>query len=1202
MKLKTLIVSGFKSFADRTEFEFDDGVSCIVGPNGCGKSNVVDALKWVLGEQSAKSLRGSEMMDVIFNGSANRRPSGSASVTLVFDNVCGTLQPPVEVEGSGEVSITRRLFRSGQSEYLINKKVARLKDIREMFMDTGIGVDAYGVIEQGRVELFLQASHDERRAIFDEAAGISKYKARKRETLRKLDRVEQNLLRLNDILGEVDKRLRSIKYQAGKARNYQAYSERLKDLKGLHFLAQYHTLGRQRVELQKKLDGRSDALAAIGTRIDQLEAARSAAEIETVDLERTSREIQGRLAAVDGQITTCQERAEMLGEKVTELGDQIVHSSRRGEELEAKIETSIREMGSRQDEVKGINDRLEQLALQHEAASQEHTAGEMAIAHLDAQLEEEKDGTIDVLRRTAQLHTEINASRIRGENLHGRRKRLTNRAEQIAANLRDVLTERARVEAKRDDVQEVIADSEARLARTRNAGREISASEHQYQAELAAAREDRSGVLSRMGALTEMLGRLEGVNTGTRRVLEARREGGLDAIRGMLGQFIETDVQHAGVVEAALAGADQMLVADRYVDLVEASEHVNNVLGEGGAAEVLCLDRLEPFRSDFDPAGCPQVLARVIDHVRYEPSLAPAMWRLLGRTLVVRTLADAAAAAKIAPAGFRFVSLAGEVLEADGRVRLGSANRAAGVIARRSELADLTGRKDALDTRIASLEDHCKTARNEREHLEQVAQSLRTAIYEASTEDVECAALLKKHDEQVAELQQEEPLIANDLKALSAEIEAAVRTEHEATEKAAELDRINAERQEHITTLNTQIEAARGRQDELAARMTELRVALAQAKQKKESLRAALGDMERHREQMDQDLAAERAQVELNRQRRRDAEAAIEAAKTETERLYQQHQTLSVDAEEADESRRGLAERLEEIRTDLLEQRKAQEQHAEAVSTCKVDLSQADTRIESLIARAGDDGMDVVQRYHEYEHDDERDWDAVKADIDELHQKIERLGNVNLDAITEQDELEQRREFLAQQLTDIQDSQRQLNELIRRINKESRALFEKTFASVRENFRELFRKLFGGGRADILLVDEDDVLESGIEIVARPPGKELRSLSLLSGGEKTMTALALLFSIFKSCPSPLCLLDEVDAALDEANTERFSHLLQEFVQLSQFIVISHAKRTMSMANVLYGVTMQEPGVSKRISVRFEDSGKKLDEQLEPVTA
>jgi chromosome segregation protein len=337
------------------------------------------------------------------------------------------------------------------------------------------------------------------------------------------------------------------------------------------------------------------------------------------------------------------------------------------------------------------------------------------------------------------------------------------------------------------------------------------------------------------------------------------------------------------------------------------------------------------------------------------------------------------------------------------------------------------------------------------------------------------------------------------------------------------------------------------------------------------------------------------------REGRAEAEGAIEKARAEINTLYQRHEALSRDGEDLEETQRGLKEKVDQIRTGLTEQKKLAEQATEHVNTCRVEISTADTNIANLIARASEDmGMDLLEEFEGYEHDEQRDWDAVATEIRELDGKIKRLGNVNLDAIAEQEELETREALYAGQIEDIRESHRQLDELIRRINQESRQLFVDTFEAARENFQVLFRKLFGGGRADILLTDPENVLESGIDIVARPPGKELRSLSLLSGGEKTMTALALLFSIFKCKPSPFCLLDEVDAALDEANTERFARLIQEFMGSSQFLVISHAKRTMSMANVLYGVTMQEPGVTKRIAVRFEDAEKRLDPEAEPV--
>ena len=1209
MKLTRLILAGFKSFADRTEFEFDEGISCIVGPNGCGKSNIVDAFKWVLGAQSAKSLRGSEMADVIFNGCATRSPAGHAEVTLVFDNADGLLQhdgAPGDQTGDGTVSVARRLFRSGQSEYLINKVPVRLRDVREMFMDTGVGVDAYSLIEQGRVEVFLQASQEERRAIFDEAAGISKYKARKNQALRKLERVEQNLLRITDILGEVEKRLRSIKHQAGKARNYQAYSERLKELKSLFFLAQFHALFAQRSQLQRKLDAAADAFAAVTTLIGQLEASGSATEVEAVDQERAARELQARIAAIGGQITALEERADMLAARAEELGDQIVAASRRGEELEAKIEDLRSDLAFREKDLSDMDGRADEMARQCEAACEQHAAGRQAITHLQDRLEDEKAGTIDLLRRTARLHNEIHSHKARQETLHGQRRRLNGRAEQIDHGLRDVLTERAEFQAKLGDVHEVLQAAQDKLDQTMRRRQELDDGERRLQDELASARERRSALLSRTETLREMQARREGVAEGVRRLLEAKQRGCLPAVRGMLGDFVQTDTRHAAVVEAALAGADPARLVARFADRAAGARDAARA--NGATVQVFCLDRLGPLREDFDISSCLQIVARVIDWVRFDPGapgLGPLMWRLLGRTFVVRSLPDAAAAARIAPPGSRFVTPDGRVLESDGRVRIGptGTSTAGGVIARRSELTELESAVEKLDGTIAARRERCLAARDEISRLDKLQQKLRTAIYEASTEQVEAQGRLRRIDEQVQTLQGERPVIAEDLRDVSQEIGQAVRAEHEGREKAAELERVNADRQVEIDRLTEQIAAARRRHDELAARMTELKVAIAQIEEKKLALRESIASGEQARRQMDRDLSAARAEIDLNRRRRAEANSAAAAARDQIDRLYAEQQDRRREAQEVEESRRGLREKLDEIRRLLAEKRKEQEEAAGLQNGLRVEQGEIEVRIENLITRAADEmAMDLHVLYGSYEHDEQRDWDAVEAEIDDLRGKIERLGNVNLDAIAEHDDLDKRRKFLREQLDDVHRSQRQLNDLIARINRESREKFTRTFETVRAGFQELFRKLFGGGRADVFLLDPDDVLESGIEIVARPPGKQLRTISLLSGGEKTMTALALLFSIFRSRPSPLCLLDEVDAALDEANNERFNALVGEFVADSQFLIITHAKRTMSMANVLYGVTMAELGVSKRISVRFEEAGEKLDEQLQPAGA
>ncbi|MHC4295317.1 MAG: coiled-coil domain-containing protein, partial [Planctomycetota bacterium] len=820
--------------------------------------------------------------------------------------------------------------------------------------------------------------------------------------------------------------------------------------------------------------------------------------------------------------------------RVKELSEQIILSSSRCEQQEAKIEAVTEQAALRQGELNETDQSVSELAKRHEVMRDEHNEGDAAIGRLQNELEDEKAGTIDLLRRTAQLHNEIHGLGIRRQTLHGQQDQLTNRAEQIDRSLADILRRRSESEAKLRDVEGVLCDASNRLDAAGASHRELIENQQAMQRQLAAAREQRSALESRTETLREMQRKLEGVTAGVRRILKGHRDGRLRFLRGMLGDLIRTDMSRAPVVEAALAGADQNLLADKLSDVEAARDEFADVLGDGAAGEVLCLDSLPPFVQDFTPADIPQVLGCVIDWVEFDAWLAPVMWRLLGRTLVVETLRDAVTTSTAAPGKFRFVTLTGDVLEADGRVRIGAANRTAGVIARTSELIELQRRREQLDEQIAELQDRCTKAQAQLTHLDETQQKLRTAIYEANTERVEYQSLVTQLEGQVSELEREKPLVGADLKHIAAEIDAAVRAEHDTEKSAAELERLNAEGQAEVERLSEQLNTARRRQEELTGEMTELKVELGRTEEKKRSIREAIDALDNQRQQMLRDVTATRKEIDLNRQRRTDAEAGISTAREQIDELYARCKELNKEAADLEESRQGLTRRLEEIRTELSERRKEHETAAGELNTHRVELGESDVRIDNLITRASDEmGMKLLELYRDYQHDDQRDWDAVDGEIKQLRGKIERLGNVNLDAITEQEQLEQRRDFLSAQLADIRSSRNQLNELIRRINRESKQLFETTFQAVREHFQQLFRKLFGGGRADIYLNDPDDVLESGIEIVARPPGKELRSLSLLSGGEKTMTALALLFSIFRAKPSPFCLLDEVDAALDE---------------------------------------------------------------------
>ncbi len=1198
MKLKKLILSGFKSFAEKTEFEFDEGISCVVGPNGCGKSNVVDAIKWVLGEQSAKSLRGSEMADVIFNGSSAKKAAGSAAVTLVFDNSQGRLKPTGksgDIPTNGEVSFTRRLFRSGVSEYLVNKTECRLKDIREMLM--GTGADAYSVIEQGRIEAFLQASKDDRRVIFDEAAGISMYKARKKEAMRKLERVEQNILRLNDIIGEVDKRLRSIKHQAGRARSYRTHMQRLDELKSLHFLAQYHKYTVRCSALDEVLKRHGRRLEDENNKAEQLRSEHRQIEQRREQIRQQAEDLNNRLNDVASGITTRRQRAEMLDARAEELRQQIETAQNRCKQLEEEIASGKEEIHRHEELLEKLDGEKTQLSESYQAVYEEYQSGIKAIESFQNELEDEKAGTIDLLRRTAQLHNEINASAIKRENLSGRKDRLETRADQIGKEMSELLRQRAQVQEKLREINEVRSATEEKLENSRNEAGQAIRAEEELGNRQSQMREKLSAINSRIETISEMLARLEGLGVGTQAVLRARAEGRFEPVIGMLGDFIRTDMKHAPHVQAALGDAEEQLVVEGVEDLkrmLARGGELEEIISQSGPVKFLCLQMLPPYSDDLDTASCPQVICRLIDVVRTEPRMARAAWSLLGKTLLVNDMADAVSARQSLPDGYRFVTSNGEVLEANGCIRAGAAavGSDAGVVARRSELAELKSRCENLKQELSELQAQREDVIGRRKHCQELIHSLRTAVYEANTEKLDYQNKLDQINRQIEQLQKEQPLVGNDIEELSREIEQAVHNEHQARAKAEELEQVNAEHKTNTERLNEQIAAAQQHKDELASRLTECKVALAAVDEKRASAKSAIEQHAATRSRMEHDLEAARSQIQQDNRRLEEAHAAATQARNEAESLTEQRHLLGEKATQMQQQRQDTQHRIEEIAERLEQHRQAAESINEQINTHRVEKSQVEAHLEDLVSRALEEmDMDLGELYKNYKHDEDRDWSAVETEIAELRGKINRLGNVNLDAISEQEQLQQRREFLASQLEDVKESQNSITQLIRRLNEESRRLFTQTFEKVRENFQQLFRKLFGGGRADIFLTEPEDVLESHIEIVARPPGKELRSLSLLSGGEKSMTGLALLFSIFKARPSPFCVLDEVDAALDEANNSRFVQLLKEFAQTTQFIVISHAKRTIGTAGVLYGVTMPQAGVSRRISVRFQDVHK-----------
>ena len=1184
MRLEKVVLNGFKSFADKTEFVFDSPITAIVGPNGCGKSNVVDAVKWALGEQSVKSLRSGQMADVIFGGSSSRKPLGAAEVTLVMSNSEGVeaRQLPIEAD---EVQITRKIFKSGESEYRINNKACRLKDIRELFMDTGVSTKAYSILEQGQVEHLVSASKTDRRFIFEEAAGISKYKAHKKEALRKLERTEQNLLRLADILGEVAKRLRSVKLQAGKARNYLQYTQRLKELQVNYSLVEYARHRAQISRKQEALGQVTEQFETLDAEVTKEDALLSRLGEEIIETEHKLSGTGNSLVSVQSKIEQHLQRIDFLRARVSELNERKNSSAEKIEKLQEQMSVFEENSAKYRSESASCEKMLEEKTRDIELAEQAAQKVNAECISLEAELEDEKSGIIDIVRRTAQLHNEVQSISVYRNNLSSQKDRLAGRAQTARAELEELLTEKAQLGARLSDIEKVLGELKDSLETKRNKSEELEKYLSEDNKRLARSKETASALKSELAILTDMEKRCEGLKPGVKSILQNRsfENNRFDYVEALLADIIEADVEFANAVEAALEGQTDSLVAG---SSSRALADIEQIEALDGRVDFICLDKIEPFVDTGDLSELAFVKGRLVEFVKFDGKYAPLAWKLLGKILIVDSLEEAAKLADEGIKGYKCVTLKGEFAGADGVIKLGPLGKATGLISRKSRLRQLQETIAGITSEIEATESQIENNYQAKVHLDKLCKDLRTSVYEANTEKMQVGSKLGIIEQNVKRLKEEEPLIASEIDLLAEQIAQSVQKEYDSKQKLHELDVVNNQRTAHIEQLQTRHAEQKQQQQSLAGRLTDLKIALGQITEQNKALQQSITSLESQVQQnrtaagtAEKETASCIEQLKNTQRDILNCEAAVSEMFVKKEKKQESSRLLQKEVRRLSEERQKTEE--------LIRLKRAEKGRAEQkTNELKIELSQLEVRQQDLVERVRDElQIELAEAYKDYT-DQEVDWDGIRAEITELRGKIERLGNVNVDAIDEQEALENRHDFLSSQVQDLNSSRGQLQQLINRLNKKSREKFQQTFEEIRSHFQDIFRKLFGGGKADIILDDAEDILDAGIDVIAKPPGKETRSISLLSGGEKSMTALALLFAVFKAKPSPFCFLDEVDAALDEANNERFNMLVREFQKDSQFVIITHAKRTMSIADILFGITMQIRGVSKKISVRF----------------
>ncbi len=1200
--LKRLELVGFKSFADKTAFDFAGGITAIVGPNGSGKSNIVDAVRWIMGEQSAKSLRGGEMADVIFNGSSTRKSLGLAEVTMIFDNAKRQLSIDQE-----EVQITRRVYRDGQGEYLINGQVTRLRDIKDLFLGSGAGNDALCIIAQGKVDVLLQSSTKDRRMIFEEAAGISRFKAKKIEAQRKLERVDQNLARVKDIVDEVEKQYRTVKQQAAKAQRYQELNDQLKSLR-LHVgLEEYGTL-------QTKLRTEKDLLGAMRADLDQRAARAGACEAEVerlemalADVDDALRQREGALAKVvqhiKSQESTWQHESSLSADHEAELAQtrkRLVELTSRVRVLEEARVHADAELAEA--ESQALIQRQEVHTL--EAALRQV---ESEVAQIQQQQAADKSAHFELMRRVAYLQNESFAKKAHVDNLHRERARLLSRSAQAAEHLAHIDVELEQLTQAEEQLQERLAVGRQGLIDAK-AERERLRREHDSLiGQLSEARQRRSGLESRIDLLQGLIDSHEGLGTGVREVFALLETEPWTTVLGMIGDFLTVKREYAGLIDLALGDwAQRFVVRDptilaqglaektfsgrvSFMPLAGLASTKTSVeeLRSNRLVEVSLLSRVRELATTPDHPGLVAPADQLVSCDHSELGDLPS--QLLGRTLIVHDLATALSLADKAP-GFRFVTLAGELLEPDGTLTVGTHHGATGILSRKSELVELRAEKLELDERIAGFEQTGLQLKTRAGDLERQLARQEEELAVLAEQTAEMKSRVQGHRDRRQGLHEEVVSQRDEIGKIDHDVVKFEEAWQKAQQQAAEADAQVALLQERMTQADA---ALRGHESERGQRQqtcTQAQVSFATMEERLSGLRSRHHQLSRDLQQRAHELAQSQTNVTSLRGRMLDCQQAMLRASSQTaqaaldkETLQRTIQELIAQRDFQRQERTRLAQQGQLARNEW---RGQQEQYHQR----ELEVNNLSHQSGALTQRMLDDYQIDLPTLYDQRAGEQASIETAAAtlEIDDLRKKLAKLGAVNLEALSELAELEVRAKDLQTQYADLVEAQKSLQDIIHKINQDSRKMFVETFDTIRGHFQELFRKLFGGGMADVILEDENDVLESGIEINAKPPGKELRSISLLSGGEKTLAAVALLLAIFRSKPSPFCLLDEVDAALDEANIARYTSVIREFLDLSQFIIVTHSKKTMAAADVIYGITMQESGISKQVAIRFED--------------
>ena len=1189
MRIKRLDICGFKSFMSRTVFQFDDGVTGIVGPNGCGKSNVVDSIRWVMGEQSAKHLRGRAMEDVIFNGSEKHPPMGMAEVSITFWNDRGDV--PAQYKDFSEITVTRRLFRNGESEYLINKTPCRLLDIIELFLGTGVGTRAYSIIEQGRIGLIVSAKPEDRRQLIEEAAGITKYKARRKAAERKMEHTEQNLLRLSDILGELGKRLEVLNRQARKAEKYKAIKAEMREIE-LHLASlRWLELQALRKVAVAQAGGFKDEQKTLALRVEELEDAiadaRDALAAETTELESRGERVaalsQGA-ALNQTNLDFYQREKEQVLARQRELEAEIQQLEARAATLDREAEEARRLTEELHGKGGADTERLQALQAELEALRESERE---AVQRLEG----ERGQAMEVLSHAAAMKGDLMTIDRRRGDLVDRIARLQGEADTLEAEIERLDRDRTQLSDRAGVTRQLKLELDTRRGEEAELHEQIRAELVHAESELIHLREELADKRSRLNSLLEIQRSYEGYDRGVRAVMTqgVEAEGELPGgVIGLVSDLLSTPAEYERAVEAVLGERLQSIVVDGHDKAVELARFLADTREGRSTFLPLGLRAGKPLAA----VDHPSVLARAVDVVQAAPEYQGLVHALLGDVLVVAGLDDALAI-WAQDTGHTLVTEAGEVLSAIGAVTGGEADGpGAGLLQKRREVAELTEVVKALETRLAVAAERHRRLVKRADDLDQSLKALEKNKHAEELNLLHAEKDLGRITEELARVRARSEQVAREREEMQHQLHLLDAEAEAARGAAAQAEAERARREERIALLSAELAAVREQVHTQQNRLTRLQIEAAAEKERREAIDRTLARAATERQEILDRQERARAAIAEGEQRLDELAAKVDEASLGIHSLGDE---LAAAKAELQQAREAHAARIAAV-NDQEQQLRAERKRLEELSSVSSSAAMRDRELSIEIGHL----VEAIQERHnlalaEQVHDfHARPMPPEGSDdrLAQLREQADRMGEVNLTAVEEHAELQERYDFLSKQQKDLEQSLAKLRQAIAKIDATSKERFDDTFRIINDKFQQVFPRLFAGGKAQLQLVRDETRpgAEPGVEILAQPPGKKMQNVNLMSGGEKALTAVSLIFAIFLIKPTPFCLLDEVDAPLDEANVGRYNDMVKEMSQTSQFILITHNKRTMEVADTLYGVTMEEPGVSKTVSVKLSRRG------------